>query len=131
MKGRKKASRSYWGLVGTMLPKSWPEIIVYLYSYDDFTARDSSALLLSIYSCMSLVLSFQERQALVWRSSRLLVLTQPTLAWDIAIAHIDPKLVKAVVGTTGLTSRLQDKDTGFDTLCNMNMSAKIGKHWLE
>ena len=47
------------------------------------------------------------------------------LIWDIAVKSIDPALVKALVpGATGLTSRLQDKDTGQMTLTgNMRLSA--------
>lgn len=77
---------------------------------------------------------FQERQALVYGGRPQIIGAglQLTLAWDIAIAHIDPKLVKAVVGTTGLTSRLQDKDTGQLTLYgNMNMSAEDRKALVE
>tara|TARA_R110002153_G_scaffold210139_2_gene362791 strand:+ start:196 stop:705 length:510 start_codon:yes stop_codon:yes gene_type:complete len=69
---------------------------------------------------------FQERQTLIYggRPQVIGAGLQLTLAWDIAIAHIDPKLVKAVVGATGLTSRLQDKDTGEMTLFgNTKMSA--------
>lgn len=48
------------------------------------------------------------------------------LVWDIAVKSIDPALVKSVVpGVTGLTSRLQDKDTGdFTTVGNMRLSSK-------
>ena len=68
---------------------------------------------------------FQERQTLVYggRPQMIGAGLQLTLAWDIAIAYIDPKLVKAVTGATGLTSRLQDKDTGAMTLFgNMSLS---------
>ncbi len=46
------------------------------------------------------------------------------LAWDIAVRSIDPVLVKSLVpGATGLTSRLQDKDTGQMTLMgNMRLN---------
>ena len=77
---------------------------------------------------------FQERQALVYGGRPQIIGAglQLTLAWDIAIAHIDPKLVKAVVGTTGLTSRLQDKDTGQLTLYgNMKMSDEDRKALIE
>jgi hypothetical protein len=70
---------------------------------------------------------FQERQTLVYDGRPQIIGAglQLTLAWDIAIAHIDPKLVKAVTGATGLTSRLQDKDTGAMTLFgNMALSSE-------
>jgi hypothetical protein len=46
--------------------------------------------------------------------------------WDIAIQNIDPKLVKTIKpGALGLTSRLQDKDTGQITRTgNMRLSTK-------
>lgn len=48
------------------------------------------------------------------------------LIWDIAVKSIDPALVRDIVpGAIGLTSRLQDKDTGMMTLTgNMRLSAK-------
>ena len=70
---------------------------------------------------------FAERQTLVYGGQAQMIGAglQLTLAWDIAIAHIDPKLVKAVTGTLGLTSRLQDKDTGQMTVFgNMSLSAE-------
>lgn len=73
---------------------------------------------------------FQERQSLLYDGRPQIIGAglQLTLAWDIAIAHIDPKLVKAVTGAKGLTSRLQDKDTGNMTLFgNMNLSAEDRK----
>ena len=48
------------------------------------------------------------------------------LVWDIAIKHIEPRIVKSVVGTYGLTSRLQDKDSGNFTLTG-NMSVNDEK----
>jgi len=47
------------------------------------------------------------------------------LVWDIAIQHMDPRLVKSLVpGALGLTSRLQDRDTGDITLTgNMALSS--------
>lgn len=47
------------------------------------------------------------------------------LAWDIAIDHMSPELVKALMpGTLGLTSRRLDKDTGQKTLLgNMSLDA--------
>jgi hypothetical protein len=48
------------------------------------------------------------------------------MIWDIQIQHIDPKLVKDLVPyATGLTSRLQDKDTGNITVeGNMKLDSK-------
>lgn len=43
--------------------------------------------------------------------------THLDMVWDIAIQHMDPRLVKALVpGAIGLTSRLMDRDTGAFTL---------------
>jgi hypothetical protein len=46
------------------------------------------------------------------------------MVWDIAIRHMDPKLVKSIMPKAiGLTSRLLDKDTGVATLTgNMALS---------
>lgn len=46
------------------------------------------------------------------------------LAWDIAIDHMDPQLVKALnPGATGLTSRRQDRDTkDFTRTGNMQLN---------
>ena len=51
--------------------------------------------------------------------------TNLNMIWDIAIARIDPKLVKMLVPhARGLTSRLTDKDTGEMTLTgNMTLNA--------
>jgi len=48
-----------------------------------------------------------------------------TMVWDIMIHHIDPKVVKALLPhALGLTSRLQDKDTGDVTHTgNMTLTA--------
>jgi len=47
------------------------------------------------------------------------------MVWDIQIRSMDPKLVKAFTGAYGLTSRLQDRDTGEMTLTgNMNLNSK-------
>lgn len=47
------------------------------------------------------------------------------IAWDIAIQHMDPALVKALVpGAVGLTSRVFDRDTKDPTLTgNMRVSS--------
>jgi hypothetical protein len=49
------------------------------------------------------------------------------MVWDIMIRSIDPKLVKELVPDAhGLTSRLQDKDTGEMTLLgNMRLERKV------
>ena len=49
--------------------------------------------------------------------------------WDIAIQHIDPRVVKALMpGAGSLTSRLQDKDTGEMTLTgNMKLNSEQQK----
>lgn len=51
--------------------------------------------------------------------------TNLNMVWDIAIAHLDPKLVKSLVPhARGLTSRLADKDTGeMTTFGNMKLSS--------
>lgn len=72
------------------------------------------------------MLLFKERQHLVYGGQPQMIGAglDLTLAWDIAVAHIDPKVVKTVIQTTGLTSRLQDKDTGaFTLLGNMQLKS--------
>lgn len=61
---------------------------------------------------------FSERQHVVYGGQPVMVMTgvELNLAWDIAIKHIEPRIVKNIVGTFGLTSRLQDKDSGQFTL---------------
>lgn len=51
------------------------------------------------------------------------------MAWDIAIHHMDPRLVKALVpGATGLTSRVFDPDTKDPTLTgNMHVTSEQRK----
>jgi hypothetical protein len=72
-------------------------------------------------------LLFKDRQPTVYGGNPIQVAqgVYLDLVWDIAIRSIDPALVKALVpGATGLTSRLQDKDTGQMTLTgNMRLSA--------
>jgi hypothetical protein len=47
------------------------------------------------------------------------------MAWDIQIKSMDPRLVKALTGARGLTSRLQDRDTGDMTLTgNMSLNTR-------
>ncbi|NBR00418.1 MAG: hypothetical protein EBT79_02480 [Actinobacteria bacterium] len=75
------------------------------------------------------VLLFRDRQPTTYGGNPILVAQGVfiDLAWDIAIKSIDPALVKTVLpGVTGLTSRLQDKDTGRMTLTG-NMKLKAGE----
>jgi hypothetical protein len=47
------------------------------------------------------------------------------MEWHIQIKSMDPKLVKALTGARGLTSRLQDRDTGEMTETgNMGLNSK-------
>jgi len=76
--------------------------------YFDLELRTSSGILL-----------FAERQSTVYDSQPLLVSagTHLSMIWEIAIRHMDPKIVKAYKpGATGLTSRWQDRDTGQMTM---------------
>lgn len=72
-------------------------------------------------------LIFKERQSTLYNGQPISVMAGMTLdlVWDIMIQHIDPKLVRELVPDAhGLTSRLQDKDTGAVTLFgNMKLSA--------
>lgn len=64
-------------------------------------------------------LIYSERQTALYAGNPIQVCAGMFLdmVWDIAIRSIDPQLVKDVLpGATGLTSRLQDKDTGQVTL---------------
>jgi len=49
------------------------------------------------------------------------------MVWDIAIKHIDPKLLKALMpGATGFTSRLQDRDNHeFTVFGNMRLNRDL------
>ena len=71
---------------------------------------------------------FSERQHLIYGGKPQMVMAgiELELVWDIAIKHIEPRIVKSVVGTLGLTSRLQDKDSGAFTLTG-NMSVNDEK----
>lgn len=76
--------------------------------YFDLELRTSSGILL-----------FAERQSTMYDGQPLLVSagTHLSMIWEIAIRHMDPKIVKAYKpGATGLTSRWQDRDTGQMTL---------------
>jgi hypothetical protein len=74
------------------------------------------------------VLLFRDRQPTTYGGNPIRVAqgVYLDLAWDIAIRSIDPALVKTILpGVTGLTSRLQDKDTGQMTLTgNMLLSPR-------
>jgi hypothetical protein len=73
------------------------------------------------------ILLFAERQKTVYDGKPLMIGAGSRLQmiWDIAIHHMDPKLVKALKpGALGLTSRWIDKDTGDITLLgNTKMSS--------
>lgn len=73
-------------------------------------------------------LLFKDRQSTQYGGQPLLVASGVffDLVWDVAIQHIDPKLVKALVpNAIGLTSRIIDKDTGNITVeGNMKLDAK-------
>lgn len=74
------------------------------------------------------ILLFAERQSTIYNGAPLMVGsgTSLTMIWDIAIKHMDPKLVKLLKpGAAGLTSRWVDKDTGDMTLLgNTRISSK-------
>jgi len=74
------------------------------------------------------LLLFRETQSAMYGGQPLAVGagTALSMIWDIAIQSMDPKLVRAIKpGATGLTSRLQDKDTGqMTTTGNMKLSRK-------
>lgn len=71
---------------------------------------------------------FRERQPTVVNGRPLQVAAGMSvdLAWDIALHHIDPKVVKAIKpGAVGLTSRRLDKETGEATfLGNMQLNSE-------
>jgi hypothetical protein len=61
------------------------------------------------------ILLFKERQSVMYGGKPVMAAAGVyfDLVWDIAIAAIDPNLVKAIKpGAKGLTTRLQDRDTG-------------------
>lgn len=74
------------------------------------------------------ILLFKERQSAVYNGNPLMICagTRVQMIWDIAIKHMDPKLVKILKpGALGLTSRWIDKDSGDITLLgNTRMPAK-------
>ena len=76
--------------------------------YFDLELRTDSGLLL-----------YKERQPTIFNNQPVQICAGMflDLVWDIAIRHMDPKIVKALVpGATGFTSRWQDRDTGEMTL---------------
>lgn len=88
--------------------------------YFDLELRTGSGLLL-----------FRDRKSIAYNGKPVMAAAGVffDMIWDIAIAAMDPKLVKALKpGATGLTSRLQDKDTGQMTLTgNMKLDAEKRK----
>lgn len=71
---------------------------------------------------------FKERQPTVYGGKPLQVAAGVSvdLAWDIALHHIDPKIVKAIKpGAIGITSRRLDKETGEPTFRgNMDLTGE-------
>jgi hypothetical protein len=93
-----------------------PEVPVPVH-YFDLELRTGSGILL-----------FKERQSTIYDHKPLMIGagTSLQMVWDIAIKHMDPKLVKALKpGALGLTSRWIDRDTGAITLLgNTRMGTK-------
>ena len=93
-----------------------PEVPVPVH-YFDLELRTGSGILL-----------FKERQSTIYDHKPLMIGagTSLQMVWDIAIKHMDPKLVKALKpGALGLTSRWVDRDTGAITLLgNTRMGTK-------
>lgn len=92
------------------------------------SARSVSFLNLELWTHSGICL-FTDRQPTLVEGKPLLVTPgmEFSFVWDIAIAHMDPALVKMLVpGATGLTSRRQDKDTGEMTV-EGNMKLDSGK----
>jgi len=102
--------------VGFRLHFDRPEVPIPVY-YLDLELRTGAGALL-----------FRDRQPTVYGGNPIQVAQGVflDLIWDIAVRSIDPALVKSLVpSATGLTSRLQDKDTGRMTLTgNMRLSAQ-------
>lgn len=72
------------------------------------------------------ILLYKERQSVMYDGKPVSVAAGVffDMVWDIGIRSIDPKVVKAILPyVQGLTSRLQDKDTGDMTLTG-NMKLK-------
>lgn len=93
-----------------------PEVPVPVH-YFDLELRTGSGILL-----------FKDRQSTIYDHKPLMIGagTSLQMVWDIAIKHMDPKLVKALKpGALGLTSRWIDRDTGAITLLgNTRMGTK-------
>lgn len=90
-----------------------PEIPQFVH-YFDLELRTGSGMLL-----------FKERHATVYGGNPLVIGagTCISMVWDIAIRHMDPKVVKALKpGAIGMTSRWLDKETGEATLLGNNNS---------
>jgi len=72
------------------------------------------------------ILLFRDRQPTIYGGSPVMIMAgmSITMVWDIAIKAMDPNLVKLILpGAIGLTSRLQDRDTGELSLVgNMKLS---------
>ncbi len=75
---------------------------------------------------------FRERQPTIYNGQPLQAAAGVfvDMVWDIALSHIDPKVVKALKpGAIGLTSRRLDKDTGDKTLRgNMRLTPLQKRH---
>jgi hypothetical protein len=78
---------------------------------------------------------YSERQPTIYNNQPIQVGAGITLdmVWDIAISHMNPHLVKMIKpGAKGLTSRMQDRDTGDMTLQgNMHLSTEDQKALLQ
>lgn len=94
------------------------------------TPREVSFLNLELWTHSGLLL-FSDRQPTLVEGRPILVTPgmEFSFVWDIAIAHMDPGLVKMLLpGATGLTSRRQDKDTGeMTTEGNMKLDVRKRK----
>ncbi len=77
------------------------------------------------------LLLFADRQPVTYNNQPLWVSAglSITMIWDIAIKAMNPEFVKRMLpGATGLTSRLQDKDSGKFTLTgNMRLTSQERK----
>jgi len=93
-----------------------PEVSVPVY-YFDLELRTRAGMTL-----------FKERQPTLYGGKPLQVAAGVSvdMAWDIALHHIDPKIVKAIKpGAIGLTSRRLDRDTKEPTLTgNMDVNSE-------
>ena len=96
-----------------------PEVPIPVFHFD-FELRTHSGVLL-----------FRSRESVVYNGKPIQISSGVFLdmIWDIQVRSIDPNLVKTyVAGATGLTSRLQDRDTGRITVeGNMRLTASARK----